>query len=280
MSPTPLTDAPILRRHAVRELGGDGPPILMVHGYGCNQAMFARLAPLFSETHRVLLMDHVGTSEAGTEDWDPEAYLRLERYAEDVCAVVEALDLRGVTFVGHSVSATICGLATRRLGDRAAGLVMISPSPCYLNDGDYRGGFSAEDIAGLLESIESNYVGWSRSMATSIMGPEHEAEGADLEATFCEQDPEVAYVFARATFESDYRPALPTMKVPTLVLQTRRDIIAPEHVGQYVADHLPDGRFHQLAAAGHCPNYSAPEETAAAIRAFLQESSADRTPTR
>lgn len=275
MPAAPLPRAPLLSRHAVRDLGGDGPPMLLVHGYGCNQAMWARLAPLFAEDYRVLLMDHVGTSEAGTVDWDAEAYLRLERYAEDVAAVVRELDLRDLTLVGHSVSAMICGLATQLIGERVGRLVMIGPSPCYLDDGDYRGGFSREDIAGLLESIEGNYVGWSQAMAPEIMGADHEVAGAELTAAFCEQDPEVALVFARATFEPDYRSALPEIRVPTLVLQTRRDIIAPEHVGRYVAERLPDARFHQLEATGHCPNYSAPDETAAAIKSFL-----DQTPPR
>lgn len=245
--------------------------MLLVHGYGCNQAMWSRLVSHFGDAYRVLLMDHIGTAEAGTEEWDPTAYLALERYAEDVAAVVDALALREVILVGHSVSAMICGLAARQLGDRVSRLVMIGPSPCYLNDGDYRGGFSREDIAGLLESIEGNYVGWSDAMAPSIMGADHETEGAALAATFCEQDPEVAYVFARATFEPDYRGALPTIAVPTLVLQTRRDIIASEDVGRYVAEHLPDARFHQLDATGHLPHFSAPDETAAAIKAFLHQ---------
>ena len=260
----------VLERHVVRDTGGEGPVLFLVHGYGCNQAMWSRLVPHFEADYRLVLMDHVGTAEAGVPaDYDPEAYLRLERYAEDVAVVVEALDLRDVTLVGHSVSAMICGLATELLGDRVRDLVMIGPSPYYLNDGDYRGGFRPEDIAGLLESIGGNYVGWSGAMAPAIMGEDHPEEGQALVATFCEQDPRVALVFARATFEPDYRGALGGIAVPTLVLQTRRDIIAPEHVGRYVAEHLPRGRFHQLEATGHLPNYSAPAETAAAIKAFL-----------
>ena len=244
--------------------------MLMVHGYGCNQAMWRHMVPHFADDHRVILFDHVGTAEAGTEGWDAGAYDSLERYAEDVVAVAEALDLRDAVLVGHSVSAMICGLAAARMPERVGALVMVGPSPHYLNDGEYRGGFDRADIDGLLAGIESNYQGWAQAMAPAIMGrPDAPEHGAELTERFCEQDPEVAYHFARATFLSDNREDLARISFPTLVLQCSDDIIAPEQVGHYVAERLPDGTFHQLEARGHCPNLSAPEETSAAIRMWL-----------
>ena len=268
----PTDGAAHLRRHAVRDLGGDRQPMLMVHGYGCNQAMWHLMLPYFRDDYRVVLMDHVGTGNAGMEDWSPEAYRSLHRYAADVIGVVEALDLREVILVGHSVSAIICGLVAAAIPKRVARLVMIGPSPYYLNEGDYRGGFEASDIRELIAAVESNYIGWSKAMAPAIMGrPDAPDTGEYLTARFCEQDPEVALAFARATFESDHRPDLPKVPVPTLVLQCSQDIIAGEQVGRFVAEAIPEASYRKLAARGHCPNYSAPEETSAAIAAWLAE---------
>ena len=261
---------PILRRHNLHVVGDGSRPLVLVHGYGCNQAMWRHMVPLLREDFRIYLFDHVGTAATGRDGWDPHAYARLERYADDLEAFVATLGLRDVILVGHSVSAMIGGLVAARMPERIAGLVMIGPSPHYLNDGDYRGGFERADIDGLLASIEDNYLGWSEAMAPAIMGrPDEPALGAELTERFCEQDPEVGYVFAKATFLSDNRADLARIGVPALVLQCSDDIIAPEAVGRYVADHLPDAAFVQLAARGHCPNLSAPEETTAAIRTWL-----------
>lgn len=244
--------------------------MLMVHGYGCNQAMWRKMVPHFEKDYRVVLMDHVGTGNAELSGWDPEAYLSLERYATDVRAVIEALDLNDVVLVGHSVSAIICGLVAKTIPDRIASLVMVGPSPYYLNEGDYRGGFEASDIDEMLQSVESNYIGWSQAMAPAIMGREDDnAYGDFLTARFCEQDPGVALVFAKATFTSDHRADLPHITHPTLVLQCSQDIIAPEQVGRYMADHLPNASYRKMEARGHCPNFSAPEETSEAIKKFL-----------
>ncbi len=260
----------ILRRHAVRDFGGDGQPMLMVHGYGCNQAMWEKLVPYFQGQYRVVLMDHVGTSASRMTDWDPGAYTKLDRFADDVAAVIAALDLDDVVLVGHSVSAMINATVARRTPGRIHSLIMIGPSASYLNEDGYRGGFEREDIAELLESIESNYIGWSEAMAPSIMGATGEAaDGTFLTERFCEQNPEVAYVFAKATFETDSRAEMPDVDVPTLVLQCSQDIIAPEEAGRYVAGAVKRGSFHQLQARGHCPNFSAPQETAEAMLSYL-----------
>jgi sigma-B regulation protein RsbQ len=247
-----------------------GRPIIFAHGFGCDQNMWRSVWPAFADDHRVVLFDHVGHGRSDHQAFDPRRYASLQGYAADVLDIVHELDLRDAIFVGHSVSAMIGALATAAEPDRFSRLVMVGPSPCYVDDGDYFGGFSRGDIDELLESLDSNYLGWSGAMAPVIMGNEDRPElGEELTELFCATDPEIARHFARVTFLSDNRADLPRVPVRTLVMQCTADVIAPEGVGAYVDRHLPDSELVQLAATGHCPNLSAPEETVAAIRAFL-----------
>ena len=247
----------------------DGPPMVLAHGFGCDQGMWRHVAPAFEASHRVVLFDHVGAGGSDLESYDPAKYARLDGYAADVIEIVEALDLPPVVFVGHSVSAMIGVLAARLEPERFDRLVLVTPSPCYIDDGPYRGGFSRSDIEELLESLSDNYLGWSATMAPAIMGnPERPELGEELTNSFCQMDPQVAQVFARATFLSDNRADLATVKVPTLVLQCAQDVIAPPEVGAYVHAHIPGSVLVSLDATGHCPQLSAQRETAAQIIAF------------
>src|SRR5687768_13799189 len=260
-----------MTRNNVRVSGRtDGPTMVLAHGFGCDQKMWRFVAPAFEGTHRVVLFDHVG---AGGSDWsayDPARYGSLRGYALDVLEVCGALDLRRVVFVGHSVSAMIGALAAIEEPARFDALVMVGPSPRYVDDHGYVGGFGRADIDGLLESLESNYLGWSAAMAPVIMGnPEKPELGAELTNSFCRTDPEIARHFARVTFLSDNRADLSRVAVRTLVLQCADDVIAPRSVGEYVHRHVRDSSLVHLKATGHCPNLSAPEETVAAIQSFL-----------
>ncbi len=261
----------VLRRHNVAFSGPEGaPPIVFAHGYGCDQHLWRLVAPAFAGDHRVVLFDHAGAGEADPAAYDPERHGSLDGYAEDVLELLAALDLGPVVFVGHSVSSMIGVLAAVREPARFAKLVLVGPSPRYLDDAGYTGGFSPPDIDELLESLESNFLGWSRAMAPVIMGtPDRPELGEELTNSFCRTDPEIAARFARVTFLSDNRDDLAAVTVPTLVLQTREDAIAPPAVGRYVHEAIPGSAFALLDATGHCPNLSAPEETIAAIRAFL-----------
>lgn len=263
-------------RHHVQISGPDhGQPMLFAHGFGCDQSMWRHVAPAFAESHRVITFDYAGAGGADPSAWDPDRYATLDGYADDVVALVRELDLRDVVFVGHSVSSMVGALAQIRAPDRFAHLIMIGPSPSYLNDGDYRGGFDRADIDGLLSALASNYLGWSATMAPVIVGnPDRPQLGQELTEAFCRTDPAVAAVFARTTFLSDTRAVLPEVSAPTLVLQCSSDAIAPVEVGRYVAEHVPAATFVQLAATGHCPNLSHPDETIAAIRSYLAEQSA------
>ena len=202
--------------------------------------------------------------------FDRDRYATLGGYADDVVEVLQALDVTDATFVGHSVSSMIGVLAAARAPGLIGRLVLIGPSPRYIDDDGYTGGFTQADIDGLLDSLDSNYLGWSGAMAPVIMGnADRPALGAELTNSFCRTDPEIARHFARVTFTSDNRGDLATVSVPTLVLQCSDDVIAPDVVGSYVHEHIAGSTLVRLAATGHCPNLSAPEETTAAIAAFL-----------
>ena len=247
-----------------------GRPMLFAHGFGCDQNMWRFVWPAFEDDFRIVLFDHVGSGGSDAAAFDRARYSTLQGYAEDVLEICRELDLRDVVFVGHSVSAMIGVLAATAEPDRFGALVLIGPSPRYIDDGEYVGGFSEEDITGLLDSMDANFLGWSSAMAPVIMGNEDRPElGEELTNSFCRSDPEIAKQFARVTFMSDNRDDLAAVRTPSLVLQCSDDPIAPESVGRFVAGALHGSRYVELVATGHCPNLSAPEETVAAIRAFV-----------
>ena len=260
----------VLTRNNVKVFGRGTQPMLFAHGFGCDQNMWRFIAPAFAEDYRIVLFDYVGSGHSDLGAYDARRYASLDGYAEDVLDVCHALDLQDTIFVGHSVSAMVGVLAAAAESERFARLVLIGPSPRYVDDEGYVGGFSRSDIAGLLEALDANHLGWSAQMAPVIMGnPERPELAEELTNSFCRTAPDVARQFARVTFLSDNRADLPGVRVPTLVLQCSQDAIAPEPVGRYVHEHVPGSVFTQLSATGHCPHLSAPEETIAAIRAFL-----------
>jgi sigma-B regulation protein RsbQ len=261
----------VVERNNVVEQGvREGQPILFAHGFGCDQNMWRFVWPAFAGDHRVVLFDHVGAGESDDSAFDPVRYSRLDGYAGDVLDICEELDLTDVVFVGHSVSAMIGVLAVAAAPERFSRIVLVSPSPRYVDDGDYRGGFTEADIDGLLDSMDSNYLGWSSTMAPVIMGNEDRPElGEELTNSFCRADPEIAKHFARVTFLSDNRQDLARVSTPALVLQCSEDPIAPVAVGTYVDRNLPDSRLVMLDASGHCPNLSEPMATTTAIKKFL-----------
>jgi sigma-B regulation protein RsbQ len=262
----------LARNHVVVTGRRDGPVVVLSHGFGCDQNMWRLVVPELARHARVVLFDHVGAGRSDMSAWSEQRHGSLRGYADDVVEILRELDLGPVVFVGHSVSAMIGVLALAQEPTRFAGLVLVTPSPRYVDDGDYRGGFSAADIDELLESLDSNYLGWSAAMAPVIMGnPERPELGEELANSFCRTDPRIARVFARATFLSDNRGDLAAVTVPTLVLECTHDAIAPREVGAYVHAHVPGSRLVTLDATGHCPQLSAPEATAEAIAGFVAE---------
>jgi sigma-B regulation protein RsbQ len=249
----------------------DGQPMLFAHGFGCDQNMWRYLTPAFEDEYQIVVFDYVGAGDSDVSAYDPERYSTLGAYAADVLEICRGMELRDVIFVGHSVSAIVGALAAIEEPQRFSKLVMIGPSPRYIDDEGYVGGFSDEDIADLLDSLESNYLGWSSAMAPAIMGnPDRPELGAELEASFCRTDPAIARQFAHVTFRADNRADLARVEVPTLVVQCTDDVIAPIVVGEFVRDAMPDSTLVLLEATGHCPHLSAPEQTIAAIAEFLR----------
>jgi sigma-B regulation protein RsbQ len=250
---------------------GDGPATMVfAHGFGCDQNMWRLLAPVYAQRYRCVLFDLVGGGLSDLSAYDPVKYGSLHGYADDVLEIVAEFAATPVIFVGHSVSAMIGMLANLKEPQRFAAQVMIGPSPCYINDGDYQGGFERKDIDALLETLESNYLGWSSNMAPAIMGaPDQPELGAELANSFCRTDPEIAKQFARVTFLSDNRADLPRLQAPTLILQCSDDIIAPVAVGEYMHRTLPRSTLSVIDNVGHCPHLSAPGPSTAAIDAFL-----------
>ena len=261
----------VLARNNVKVLGrAKAQPIVFVHGFGCDQNMWRLVAPAFESSYRVVLLDLVGAGKSDLSAWSSAKYQTLQGHAADVLEICRVLTLEDVIFVGHSVSAMIGVLAARAEPDRFAKLVLVGPSPRYIDDAGYVGGFSREDIEEMLESLDSNYLGWASAMAPVIMGnPQRPELGVELENSFCRADPNIARHFARVTFLSDNRADLPLVRTPTLILQCSEDVIAPPVVGEYVRRSIPAARLVMLSATGHCPNLSAPEETIAAMRPFL-----------
>ena len=265
----------VLRRNNVKVYGRGTQPMLFAHGFGCDQNMWRFVVPAFEEDYRVVLFDYVGHGGSDLRAYDRTKYATLEGYAGDVLEICRELALREVVFVGHSVSGMIGVLAAIREPERFARLVLIGPSPCYLDIGEYRGGFSREDLEGLLDFMDANYLGWASAMAPKIVGnPERPELGEELTNSFCRTDPEIAKQFARATFLSDNRADLPRVRVPSLVLQCSQDVIAAREVGEYVHRHLPGSRLVLMRATGHCPNLSAPQETIDAMKSFLRPAAA------
>jgi sigma-B regulation protein RsbQ len=260
-----------MERNNVRLAGrAGGQPMLFAHGYGCDQHMWRFVTPSFADAFRIVLFDYVGAGGSDLSAYDPARYGSLQGYADDVLDICRELDLRDVIFVGHSVSSMIGVLAANAEPERFAKLVLVGPSPRYINDGSYVGGFNGDDITELLDSVDSNYLGWSTAIAPVIMGTPDRPELADeLAASFCRTDPDLARQFARVTFLSDNRVDLGKVRVPSLVLQCTNDAIAPVSVGAYVTNAIPDCSLVLLEATGHCPHLSAPEETVHAISAFV-----------
>lgn len=260
-----------LVRHNVRTLGEGRRAIVFAHGFGCDQNMWRFVAPAFESDYRVVLFDYLGHGGADASSYDPKQYGTLNGYAADVVEVCRALGVEHGAFVGHSVSSMIGVLAAQQAPDLFDRLIMIGPSPRYINDAGYTGGFELADIEGLLDALESNYLGWSSAMAPVIMGNVDRPQlAAELTNTFCRTDPAIARQFAKATFLSDNRADLGQVTTRCLVLQCTDDVIAPEAVGRYVNEHLANSELVVMRATGHCPNLSAPEEVIEAMKAFLQ----------
>lgn len=260
-----------IERHNTKQAGTGKTAMVFAHGFGCDQNMWRCVAPSFEDRYRTVLFDHVGAGGSDLSAYDPTKYASLHGYADDVVELSRALGVTGGVFVGHSVSAMVGILATKKAPELFDALVLVCPSPRYIDDADYVGGFSRVQIEELLDFLDSNHMGWSQAMAPTIMGNADRPElGGELTNSFCRMNPDVAKRFARTTFLADNRDDLQGVTARCLVIQCSEDVIAPQEVGEYVHRNLPGSELVLLDATGHCPNLSAPEATIAAIEAFLR----------
>ena len=244
--------------------------MIFAHGFGCDQNMWRYVTPAFEERYRTVLFDHIGAGGSDLSAYDPGRHSTLDGYADDVVELCRVLDVRGGVFVGHSVSAMVGILASKKAPGLFEKLVLVCPSPRYVDDADYVGGFSRAQVEELLDFLDSNHMGWSQAMAPVIMGnPGNPELGEELTNSFCRTDPDIAKRFARTTFLADNRADLQGVTARCLVIQCSEDVIAPREVGEYVHLNLANSELVLLDATGHCPNLSAPEATIAAIEAFL-----------
>jgi sigma-B regulation protein RsbQ len=263
-----MTD--VLTRNNVRVSGNGTRPMLFAHGFGCDQQMWRFVTPAFEADYRVVLFDYVGSGKSDLTAWDPQKYSTLDGYAQDVIDICEALDLRDVIFVGHSVSSMIGVLAANRAPERFSRLIMVGPSPRYINDTGYVGGFERADIEGLLDLMDRNYIGWANFLAPVIMKNDERPQlTEELRESFCSTDPKITRRFAETTFFADNRDDLPRVRIPSLIMQCSEDAIAPVEVGSYLHRTLPQSTLRMMKATGHCPHVSHPEETIEAIARYL-----------
>ncbi|MFN7090552.1 MAG: alpha/beta fold hydrolase [Allorhizobium sp.] len=260
----------VASRNNVKIHGGGRQTMLLAHGFGCDQNMWRYVVPHFSKSHTVVTFDHVGAGGSDLSAYNFDKYGTLDGYAADIVEIGRELGLSDAIFVGHSVSSMMGVLASAQAPGMFSKLVLVGPSPRYINEGDYEGGFTREQVVELLDFLDSNHMGWSQAMAPVIIGNAERPELAEeLANSFCNTDPEIAKHFARVTFMSDNRADLDKVTVPSLILQCADDVIAPVSVGHYLHGRIPDSKLVLMKATGHCPNLSHPQETVDAISQFL-----------
>jgi sigma-B regulation protein RsbQ len=260
----------ILERNNVKVFGKGEQPMVFVHGFGCDQNMWRFVTPAFENDYKIVLFDYVGSGKSQLKEYNKERYSNLSGYAQDIIEVCNALELKDAILVGHSVSSITGILASIQQPELFSHLILVGPSPRYLNDEGYVGGFEKKDILDLLDTMEKNYIGWANFLAPAIMkNPEKPELGKELTESFCSTDPLIARQFAEATFLSDNRKDLQKVKTPSLILQCSEDIIAPLEVGEFLQKNLANSTLAVMKATGHCPHMSAPEETISLIKQYL-----------
>lgn len=260
----------VLKRNNVNITGRGQRTLVFAHGFGCDQHVWRHLVHAFENDWRIVLFDHVGAGRSDLSQYDPDKYATLQGYADDLIDLVRELKLEQPVVVGHSVSSMIAVLAANTAPELFSRLVMVGPSPCYLNDGEYPGGFERKDIEDLLAAMDSNFFGWSSMITPVIMGnPDRPELAGELNDNFCRTDPAIARQFARVTFLSDSRDDITRLTVPSLIVQCTADALAPLQVGEYLHEKTPHSTLAVLEATGHCPHLSEPSELIAAMKDWL-----------
>ena len=281
LTPPPLARDAVLRRNNVVVLGQDRgrPALVFVNGFGCEQSIWRSVASHFAPSRQVVLFDHAGTGRAQRSAFDAGRYASLQGYADDLLSVCDAAGVPDAVVVAHSAGAMIGVLAAIRWPAAFRQLVLIAPSPCFLNDGSYLGGFGRDDLDALLEAMDLDYPHWSHQMAPLIMGhPERPELAWELESSLNRMDVGVATHFARVSFNCDLRQELELLNTPTTILQCAEDNMVPEVVGEFMRETIPECALVKLQASGHCPHLSAPEEITSVLRELLGHGGVETVP--
>ncbi len=260
-----------LKRNNAIQFGKGHQPMIFAHGYGCDQKMWRFITPEFENEYKIVLFDHTGSGNSDESAYDFEKYDSLQGYAQDIIEICDELKLSNIIFVGHSVSCMIGVLAAIQRPQLFDKLILIGPSPCYINQDSYNGGFSREDIEDMIDTLESNYLGWSSHITPVIAGhPEKPEHSTELHNSFCRMNPEIAKHFAKVTFMGDNREDLKKVTVPSLIIQCNPDLISQKEVGMFVHENLQNSTFRQIEVPGHIPHLTNPVATIDAIRQFLR----------
>ncbi|MDN3587564.1 alpha/beta hydrolase [Pedobacter aquatilis] len=264
----------ILKRNHVNIIGKGEKVLMMAHGFGCDQSTWKFITSAFLDDYKIILFDYVGSGKSEINQYDYHKYSSLEGYACDVVDIIEVLKLKDIVFIGHSVSAMIGMLAAIQIPEAISKLIFIGPSPKYINENEYFGGFEREQVEGLFKYMADDYIGWSKYLAPNVMGNLENPEHAEfLQECFESMNPKIALEFAMATFNCDYRNKLQELKTKSITLMNDNDMIVPLQVGDFIKRHTPYNTLHLLNATGHYPHISAPEETIKAIKLYLNEKS-------
>lgn len=264
--------ADVLNRHQVKQFGHGAQTLLFAHGLACDQKVWRHITPGFEDQYKIVVFDYIGSGKSDLSAYDRSKYASLNGYAADIIAICDALALNEVIFVGHSVSSMIGMLAAIARPDLFSRLIMIGPSPRYINDKDYCGGFEKKEMEELLSLMRNNYSQWANMFAPIAMAnPDRPYLIRELTDSLCEADPEITCDFASLTFLGDNRKDLPNLKTATLILQIAEDIVAPVQVGDYLHQHVQNSLLYKMKATGHFPHLSAPAETTELIKKYLKE---------
>lgn len=262
----------IISRNNVKVFGTGEHTLLLAHGFGCDQNMWRFVTSNLSKYFRIIQFDYVGSGNSDVSAFDVEKYSSLEGYAEDIIDICQVFELEKITLVGHSVSSMIGLIASVKAPQYFENIVMVCPSPCFLNQPpDYLGGFDRADLEELIELMDKNYIGWANYLGPLVMGAENSVEMIkELSDSFCSTDPIIAKTFAKATFFSDLRNLLPQAKHPALILQSGTDALAATSIGVFMHDSMPNSELKVIEAEGHCLHMTHPNEVNRSIIDFAQ----------
>lgn len=266
----------VLTAFNINTSGKGSRPILFANGLGCDQNVWRYVAPAFEDDYKVILFDYVGSGKSDKSIYNKDKYQSLNGYADDVLAICDALNTRDVILVAHSVSSMIGLLAAIKRPQFFSRIIMLGPSPCYMNIPPYFGGFTKEDLHQLLDLMKENYPQWASYFAPLAVGNPDRPQIADqVETTFCTADPDITCEFAKAAFLADNRADLCKLTVPTLIMQPAEDIVAPTQVGEYTHKNIAGSTIYYMKGTGHFPLLSAVDETISMIKQYLQKTEGD-----